>query len=59
MEDYQKLDGDKSNLSNVLASVRGNTNFIISIKYLRYNPKKKFQLPTALKIYKSFFRNEE
>ena len=38
----QKLDGDKSNLPDVSASVRENTDFMIGIKYLRYYPEKMF-----------------
>ena len=39
--------------------VRGHTDFMIGIKYLRYYPEKVFQLPSGLAIDKSWFKNAD
>ena len=39
--------------------VDGRTDFMLGIKYLRYYPKKIFQLPSGLTIYESWFLNSD
>ena len=55
---YKQI-GDVKNLPNLPRYVGGNTDFMIGIKYLRYYPKKIFQLPSGLSIYKSWFKNSD
>ena len=44
---------DPKYLPKLPAFVGGHSNFMIGLKYLRYYPKKVFQLPSGLTIYKS------
>ena len=46
-------------LPDLPAFVRGHTDIMIGIKYLRYYPEKVFQLPSGLAIDKSWFKNAD
>ena len=39
--------------------VGGDTDFMLGIKYLGYNPEKVFQLPSGVTIYRSWFKNAD
>ena len=58
-EAYRKSGGDVSSLPKVPATVGGNIDFMIGIKYLRYFPVTVFQLPSGLTIYQSAFKNHD
>ena len=56
---YQQTGGNPSDLPIVPKTVGGSVDIMIGIKYLRYHPKLKFQLPSGLTIYESMFRNAD
>ena len=56
---YKISGGNLKELPKLPKSVGGHTDFMIGIKYLRYYPKKVFQLPSGLSIYRSWFKNAD
>ena len=56
---YKRQENNPRDLPQLPQFVGGDTDFMLGIKYLRYYPKKVFQLPSGLIIYRSWFKNEE
>ena len=56
---YKKSGGSVENLPKLPQFVGGTIDFMIGIKYLRYHPRRIFQLPSGLTIYESMFRNSD
>ena len=54
---YKQHGGDPKVLPKLPYFVGGHTDFILSIKDLRYYPGKVFQLPSQLTIYRPWFKN--
>ena len=48
---------DINDLSSFPESVGGDTDFIVGVKYNRYQPEKEFSLPSGLAVYRSPFLN--
>ena len=58
INDQYNLTSQRSvSLPKLPPSIEGDVHMMIGIKYLRYHPKMKYQLPSGLAIYESLFNN--
>ena len=56
---YKRRGNNQRDFPQLRQFAGGDTDFMLGIKYLRYYPKKVFQLPSGLTIYRSWFRNAD
>ena len=56
---FLQCDGKVEDLPKLMATVGGNTDFMIGVKYLRYFSKRIFQMDSGLTIYRSAFKNAD